>query len=77
MSNNDDLENMEIQEPKNDTGKKDVKTSIGILTSVRDLLYYNKGAGVSYNDFIKECVIYYLKARDQEDATPKNKKRES
>jgi hypothetical protein len=83
MSNENDLENLEIETDKKEkkkNGKKkeendDVKTSISIPTSVRDKIYYNKGAAHSYGDFIDECIDAWMKAKNIEDATPKSKRK--
>lgn len=59
MPQEDDLEKIEFDAPEKTKGK-DVKTTISILTSVRDRLYYNKGAAHSYTSFINELLDFWF-----------------
>lgn len=76
MPNDDDMEKLDMEsEPGKKEDVKDIKTSISIPTSVRDKIYYNKGAAHSYGDFINECIDAWLKTNNKEDVTPKSKRR--
>lgn len=76
MQNDDDMEKIDMEpEPGKKTDNKDVKTSISISTSVRDKIYYNKGATHSYSEFINDCIEAWLKLNKIEDATPKSKRK--